>query len=86
MKVQKKKCNQCLFSKNFVVKNEERRTQIIKECLRKDTFFVCHKSSLASEDGHGDVCCRGYWDNFKHEFNLGRIAQRLNVAEEVVVI
>lgn len=84
MKVQKEKCNQCLFTKNMVVKNNARRTEIIKGALAKDTFFVCHKSSIA-KDGHGDVCCRGFWDKFKNDFNLGRIAQRLNFVNEVEV-
>lgn len=84
MKVQEHKCNQCLFSNNRIV-STKRAEQIIKKCIRDDSFFVCHKSSIESKDGHGDVCCRGFWDNFKDRFNLGRIAQRLNAVKFVSV-
>lgn len=82
MNIQKAKCDQCLFTKNMVVKNNTRRTEIIKSALNNDTYFICHKSSIAS---NGDVCCRGFWDKFKNDFNLGRIAQRLNFVNEVEV-
>jgi hypothetical protein len=85
MKVQKKCCNKCLFSKNHVVSGEQRRQQIIRDALANDTFFVCHKSSIQSDDGHGDVCCRAYWDQFKNEFQLGRIVQRLGGPEFVEI-
>lgn len=83
MKVQSKPCNQCLFTKNRIV-SKERATSIVKDSLKKDTFFVCHKSSIEG-DGHGEVCCKTYWDRYKNQFNLGRIAQRLDVVKFVDV-
>lgn len=80
MEVQSKKCDQCLFSKNLIV-SEKRREQIIQRCIANDKYFVCHKGSLVSRD----VCCRGFWDNFKDRFNLGRIVQRLNMVREVEI-
>jgi hypothetical protein len=84
VKVQKSNCNQCLFSNNRIV-STKRAEQIIKKCMKDDTFFVCHKSSLASKDGHGDVCCKGFFDNFGERINLGRIAMRLNAVQYVEV-
>jgi hypothetical protein len=38
---------------------------------------ICHHSH--------DVCCRGFWDYYKHEFAAGQIAQRLGLVEFVSV-
>lgn len=71
MEVMNQQCNECLFSKNKVV-SDERRHEIIKECLKSGKYFICHKATIKGQD----VCCRAYWDKFKDEFNLGRIVQR----------
>lgn len=80
MKIQPEKCNECLFGKDKIV-SKERAADVIAGCLKKDTYFVCHKATIKNKD----VCCRGFWDAFKDRFNLGRIAQRLDfVIEEKV--
>ncbi len=79
-KVQKRQCNQCLFSENRVV-SQKRAESIIKECIRDDTFFQCHKGTLKNQD----ICCRGFWDNFKDRFNLGRVVQRIGGPQFVEV-
>lgn len=81
MKVQKKQCNQCLLSKNHVVSGKKRVREILKHCAQRDTYFQCHKGTISGVD----VCCRGYWDSFKDNFNLGRIVQRLGGPEFVEV-
>ena len=53
----KKQCNQCLFSENKIV-SEERKAQILSECLQNQKFFVCHKSTI--EDGN--TCCKGFYE------------------------
>lgn len=80
MKIQKAKCNQCLFTKNRIV-TPKRAMEIIKDSLRDDTYFACHKTKLKGIKN--DVCCRGFWDTNKNNFNLGRIMQRLGKIEEV---
>lgn len=82
MKVQKTKCNQCLFTKNRIV-TSKRKAEIIKDCLNSDTYFCCHKTKIKGIKS--DVCCRGFWDTHKSNFNLGRIAQGLNVVKEVII-
>jgi hypothetical protein len=62
-KVCAERCDQCLFSKTPIV-SDTRRKQVLRDCARRDTHFICHKH------GHGaggelageDVCCRGFYD------------------------
>lgn len=65
-----------MFTKNKIV-SDRRKAEVIKSCLEDDTFFVCHKTD--------NVCCNGFWNNFRNEFNLGRMAQRLNMVKFVNV-
>lgn len=80
MKIQKTKCNQCLFTKNRITPTK-RAEEVIRDCLKRDKYFICHKAQFKDSD----VCCRGFWDNYKNNFNSGRIAQRLNVIKEVII-
>lgn len=73
-KVYAERCDQCLFSKDKIV-SDARRTQILKDCRRRDSHFICHKSK--------DVCCRGFYDT--QSCNLIRIAGRLGAIEFVPV-
>lgn len=82
MRVQKTKCNQCLFTKNRVV-SEEVAAKIIKTALKKDTYFNCHKTQVKGLKSN--VCCKGFWDAHKNNFNLGRVAQRLGIVEKVII-
>ena len=76
MKVRKTACDQCLFSKNRIVW-AVRKNNILRSCLKEDSYFICHKATIEEQD----ICCRGYWDRFKDQFNLGRIVQRLGGPE-----
>lgn len=74
LKVCEKKCDQCLFSKDRIVR-PGRVADIISQCRAKDTHFICHKSD--------DVVCRGFYDTQTSQ--LIRIAQRLRMVEFVPV-
>ena len=76
LKVKKEKCDQCLFGKDKIVSNV-RRAEVLNDCRRDDSYFICHKSTI---DG-GDACCRGFFDT--QTCNLTRIAGRLNAIEYV---
>lgn len=65
-KVQKKPCSTCIYRKDSPLKGDLKRI----EARAKGTWQVCHHSD--------DVCCRGFWNRYRNEFNLGRIVQRLN--------
>lgn len=73
-KVMQEQCSQCLFSKDKIVSNA-RRKQILTECKRDDSHFICHKTK--------DACCRGFFNTFST--NLIRIAGRLKAIEYVSV-
>lgn len=55
--VQKKCCNQCLFTKHKIV-SDERKASIIKDCLENNKHFICHKASIKGTN----VTCRGFYD------------------------
>lgn len=51
--------------------------QLIQDCRERDTYFVCHKASIA---GH-EVCCRGFYDT--QDAKLIRFAKYFNMIEFV---
>lgn len=66
------RCAECLYGPNKIVSNE-RRSEIIREITRKDSYFICHKASNAGVE----AACRGDWDQ-RGCGQLGRIMGRLN--------
>jgi hypothetical protein len=86
-KVCKERCNECLFSPDKIVSNR-RKQNIIRECIRENKFFVCHKHGVGTEEGTEgeEVCCRGFYDSYGPQINIIRIAQRLNAIKEVETI
>lgn len=46
--VQKKMCDQCLFSENKIV-SDKRKEQILTECKTKNRHFICHKATIAGK-------------------------------------
>lgn len=77
-KVYKTSCKNCLLSSDAIV-SPKRRKDIIKDCVTKQTHFVCHKASMRNED----VCCKTFYDTLGHTSQMIRIAERLNAVEEV---
>lgn len=71
-KVMKERCDQCLFSKDKIV-SDARRKQVLAECKRNDSHFICHKT--------GDCCCRGFYDTQTSQ--MIQIAGRLNAIKFV---
>ncbi|MCL5460419.1 hypothetical protein M3M33_17405, partial [Loigolactobacillus coryniformis] len=54
--------------------SDERRAEILRDCARKDTHFICHKSSMTG----GDACCRGFYDDAMKP--TGRPTQMMRIA------
>lgn len=79
-KVCNKRCDQCLFSAQKIV-SDERRDQIIKDCLRTEAHFICHKHTIA--DSRSNVCCRGFYDTYPNATQAMQIATRLGFIEWV---
>ena len=80
MKVCNKQCDECLFSSNRIV-SAERAKEIVAECLKKDEYFICHKSSMQG----GKVCCRGFFDKHKLDVIPTRISEIFGITEFVKV-
>ena len=69
-------CQNCLLSKDRIVPSK-RAKEIIKDCLKNDTHFICHKASMNGED----IVCRSFYDNF--DSKLIRFAKWLGVIKFV---
>lgn len=52
-----KRCNECLFTNNRVVR-PGRREDILAICKKHDSSFVCHKATLKDRA----VVCRGFFE------------------------
>jgi hypothetical protein len=78
MKVYKECCKNCLLSTDRIVSGK-RANEIVKDCVKTQKHFICHKASMRNED----ICCKKFYDKFGHTSNLIRIAQRLNAVEFV---
>ena len=72
LKVCAQRCNQCLFSGDRIV-SKKRMKEILQECDRTDSHFVCHKTENA--------VCAGFHET--RSTNLIRVMQRLNGIERV---
>lgn len=77
-KVCEEKCTKCLFTKNRIV-GKERMANILEECARNNTHFICHEASMNGQD----VCCKGFYDT--QTSNMMRIAQRLKMVAFVAI-
>ncbi|MDR6883050.1 hypothetical protein [Bacillus sp. 3255] len=78
--VSDKCCNQCLFSPNKIV-SDKRRDNLLKEICKEQTYFVCHKATIAGKE----TCCRGFYESLGHHSQMIRIAERLSAVEFVSV-
>lgn len=78
MKVAKKCCGQCLFTSKKIV-SDERKDQLLKDCVKDDAHFICHKATIKNDD----VVCRGFYENYST--NMIRIAGRLGAIKCVDV-
>lgn len=65
--VQKKRCDECLFSEGKIVSNG-RREEVLRDCQELNTHFVCHKASLKDLD---------VWASLK--LSLGQVRNAMTV-------
>ena len=78
LQVYKDCCKNCLLSKDRIV-SPARAKQIIHDCTRKQTFFICHKASIEGKE----IVCSNFYNKLGHVSHLIRIAERLNAVEFV---
>ena len=82
MKVAAKQCKTCIYRPGSPLDIEQLEAQVADSYIPGSFkgHRICHHFEDAADD---DVCCRGFWDRHKNNFNLGRIAQRLGFVEMV---
>lgn len=78
LKVYKECCHNCLLSKDRIVSSKKAK-DLLKEIAEKQSYFVCHKASMNSEE----IVCKTFFDKLGHQSQMIRIAERLNVVRFV---
>jgi len=79
LKVFKECCKNCLLSEDRIV-SPKRVKGIIKDCVEKQTHFICHKATLKDDE---EIVCSAFFKTMGHKSQMVRIAERLNVLEFV---
>ena len=71
LRVQKKQCETCIYRKDSPLDLKELEAAIADPYGGFKGHRICHHSK--------DACCQGFWKRHKDKFQLGQIAQRLNM-------
>lgn len=77
LNVQDQQCSTCIYRPDSPLDLKKLERQISDGYGGFKSHRICHHSD--------DAVCRGFWNRHKNEFNLGRIAQRLNCVRFVQV-
>jgi hypothetical protein len=75
MIVQRKMCRTCIYRPESPLDLNKLENDIADPNM--PGFFVGYRICHHADDG-SDVCCRGFWDAHKDDFQLGQLAQRLD--------
>lgn len=81
-KVYKESCKNCLLSPDRIV-SPQRAKQIIQDCTKDQSYFICHKSSTGDEDDGKGICCHIFYKELGHVSQMIRISERLGMVEFV---
>ncbi len=71
-KVQRRMCETCIYRPGVRVDLAKLEDEVRDRFIGFKSHRVCH----SAPDSSG-VCCRGFWNRHKDEFQAGQIAQRL---------
>lgn len=74
-KVQSKACDTCIYRSDSSLDIKTLEAQIADKYGGFKGHRICHHSE--------DACCRGFWQRHKNKFQLGQVAQRLNMVQFV---
>jgi hypothetical protein len=77
-KVMAEPCETCIYKKGLGWNLEDLEAQVKDKYIGFKTFRECHHAKQGS-----GVCCRGFWNAHKDEFQAGQLAQRLGFVEFV---
>ena len=75
--VARERCSQCLYTENRIVSNA-RAKQLIRDCAKNDTHFLCHKGTAEGKE----VVCAGCYES-RNPGQLVRIMERLDAIDFV---
>ena len=72
--VRKTACTTCIYRKDSNLDLADLEDQVRDPHMGFAGYRVCHYHTK-------QVCCRGFWNAHKDEFQAGQLAQRLNLIE-----
>jgi len=75
--IQKKSCVTCIYKKNSQLNIKTLEDEIKDKRGFFKGYRACHHVNSTK------VCCRGFWNKHKNNFQAGQIAQRLKLLEFV---
>lgn len=78
-KVQKHRCSTCIYRKDMLWDLKRLEDECRDPHIGFNGYRTCH------HDRSNEVCCKGFWDHHKDEFQLGQVAQRLDLVQYVEV-
>ena len=78
-KVQKRFCDTCIYRDDCLLDLTTLEDEVRDRYKRFVSYRACHHAR------GNDVCCRGFWNAHKDEFEAGLAAQRSNLVEFVDV-
>ena len=76
--VRKKMCRTCIYRPDSPLDLESLENDVRDPYSGFKSYRECHHRIYGS-----GVCCRGFWNQHKDEFQAGQIAQRLDLVVEV---
>lgn len=71
----KKSCETCIYRKDSPLDINKLENDVKDNYGGFRGHRICHHSK--------DICCRGFWNKHKNKFQMGQIAQRLNMVKFV---
>ena len=74
-KVQANACSTCIYRKDSPLDLKKLEEEVRDPYIGFKGHRICHHSD--------DICCRGFWNRHKDEFQMGQVAQRLGMVEFV---
>ena len=76
--VQQRMCATCIYRSGSPLDLKQLEAAVADRFGGFKRFRACHHATRR-------VVCRGFWDKYKNEFQMGQIAQRLNIVQFVNV-
>lgn len=80
-RVQKRMCATCIYGPNTQVRRTIAQLEAEVADPKMKGFFKGYRACHHARSN--DVCCRGFWEAHKDDFQAGQIAQRLKLVEFV---